>query len=54
MLQRVRLSLVPGYVASPLPTVTLRLKDGLRMTLSPVERKATVHAMPEPQPQAVA
>jgi cytochrome P450 len=54
VLQRVRLSLVPGYVANPLPTVTLRLKDGLRMTLTSVERKATVHAMPEPQPQAVA
>jgi cytochrome P450 len=34
VMQRVRLSLVPGYRAVPQPTITLRPKDGMPMTLA--------------------
>jgi cytochrome P450 len=44
LLQRVRLSLAPGYRASPLPTVTLRPKDGVRMTLTPADPIAVAPA----------
>jgi cytochrome P450 len=42
MLQRYVPNLEPGFPVVPQPRITLRLRHGLRMTLDPLERRASV------------